>query len=63
MSKRKSQNVRILETLERTGYITNNQAQRRGIQNLRARVCELRDEGVAIETTRAQNGDLKYVLA
>ena len=63
MTTRKSQNERILATLERTGFITEGQAVQRGIQNLRARVAELRAEGVSVETTRTKSGDLKYVLA
>ncbi len=47
---KKSQNERVLATLETVGTITSAKAQARGIKNLRARICELRDEGVSIET-------------
>lgn len=50
MTKTKSQNERILATLEAVGSITNAKALNRGIKNLRARICELRDEGIVIET-------------
>lgn len=63
MTTRKSQNERILATLETGKGITEAQARSRGIQNLRARVAELRAEGVSVETTQTQKGDLKYVLS
>lgn len=63
---RKSQNVRVLETLRASGSITAAQARSRGIQNLRARISELRDEGVKIETVPYVRKDgvtaAKYVL-
>ena len=63
----KSQNTRILETLNSVGSITAAKAQTRGIQNLRARISELRDEGVNIETVPYVRKDgvtaAKYVLA
>jgi len=46
----KSQNARILTTLENTGSITNVEAVSRGIKNLSARISELRADGVKIGT-------------
>jgi hypothetical protein len=64
---KKSQNVRILETLKNTGKITAVDAQRRGIQNLRARICELRNDGENITSTNYTRRDgvtaVRYVLA
>ena len=60
---RKSQNARVLKTLETAGSITTSQARARGIQNLRARISELRETGVKIETVATKPGNPKYVLA
>lgn len=62
----KSQNERILTTLDRVGFITNVKAKSRGIKNLRARIFELRQEGHDIETIPYVRKDkvvaAKYVL-
>ena len=62
----KSQNIRVLETLRNVGSITAARAQTRGIQNLRARICELRDGGEKIKTVPYTRKDgvvaAKYVL-
>lgn len=67
MTKTKSQNERILATLNSVGSITAARAQTRGIKNLRARICELRDDGVDIETVSYVRKDgvvaARYTLA
>ena len=64
---KKSQNARVLATLETVGSITSAQGQARGIKNLRARICELRDEGFSIETVSYVRKDgvtaARYTLA
>ena len=67
MTKTKTQNQRILATLESVGSITNAKALSRGIKNLRARIFELREDGVSIETVPYLRKDgvvaARYVLA
>lgn len=38
-------------------------AARFGIQNLRARVCEMRDAGLNVRTEKATTGKAKYVVS
>jgi len=62
-----SQNQRVLSTLNKVGSITNVAARSRGIQNLRARICELRNTGVKIKTEPYVRKDgvvaAKYILS
>lgn len=55
-----TQNERILSALSRGSFSTA-KAKSRNIQNLRARICELRDEGANIVTVmaRTRNGELR----
>jgi hypothetical protein len=62
-----TQSQKILEVLRRGSILTAPVARSQyGIQNLRARICELRDEGVAIQSVPyvRKNGTegVKYVL-
>lgn len=61
-TKTKSQSARVLQTLKTRGSITTRQAQQRNIKCLSARICELRDNGVRIETVTTTPGNPKYVL-
>lgn len=59
---KKSQNARVLTTLQTVGRISDRQARQRNIKCLSARICELRNEGVRIETVTTTVGNPTYVL-
>lgn len=59
---KKSQNARVLQTLQTVGRISDRQARQRNIMCLSARICELRTEGVKIETVTTTVGNPTYVL-
>ena len=59
---KKSQNARVLQTLQTVGRISDRQARQRNIKCLSARICELRDSGVKIETVASTVGNPTYVL-
>lgn len=56
---RQSQSKRIISCLNKKGYITADLARQMGIQNLRARITELRKAGYMITSERQER--LKFV--
>lgn len=57
------QAVKVANILESKGSLSAAQAARRGIVNLAARICELRDQGFQIDTVkRPRNRGYRYEL-
>lgn len=60
--KKQSQLQWIKSQLENKGFVTRNDALRKYISRLAARIADLREAGWNIEGERMKNGNYKYTL-